>query len=439
MKPSYFKNFIRYATLNVLGMVGISCYILADTFFVANGVGADGLAALNLSIPVYSFIHGSALMLGIGGATKYTIAQSQGEHRRADLIFSNCLVTALLLSLLFVGLGLGCSTQIARLLKADSQLLPMTSSYLTIILLFAPFFMTNELLLAFVRNDGNPGIAICAMISGSVANIILDYVFIYPLQMGIFGAALATGIAPIVSMLILSLHKLRGSNQFHLRPCRLHRETIWGSILLGFPSLVTECSAGLVMIVFNTVILNLAGNIGVAAYGVIANIALVTTAIYTGLAQGIQPLVSSAYGQRDRTAISQYFRYAMWSLAISSVLLYGAMGYWTEEIAAAFNSERNQQLQTIAEQGLLLYFTSVPFTGYNVVLSSFFTSVEQPLPAHCISLLRGLILVLPMALIFSALWGLTGVWLTVPAAELASALVSYLFWKKRRTTLTPYA
>ena len=130
-QTSCLKEFARYTSLNVLGMIGLSCYILADTFFVAKGLGTSGLAALNLAIPVYSFIHGSGLMFGIGGATKFSISRKSGL---SDLIFTNTLFFAGITALLFFLAGLFLSPQITALLGADSQVAAMTQTYLKMIL-----------------------------------------------------------------------------------------------------------------------------------------------------------------------------------------------------------------------------------------------------------------------------------------------------------------
>ena len=138
------------------------------------------------------------------------------------------------------------------------------------------------------------------MLTGSFSNIILDYVFIFPLHMGIFGAVLATGLAPVISLFILSKHWITKQNQFHFvwtNPSFRLAETI---LSLGAPSFITEMASGIVMIVFNMIILRLQGNIGVAAYGVVANLSLVVISIYTGIAQGVQPILSRIYGYGER-------------------------------------------------------------------------------------------------------------------------------------------
>ena len=419
----YFREFLKYSSLNVLGMIALSCYILADTFFVSKSLGADGLAALNLAIPVYSFINGSGLMIGMGGGIKYSIAKSQGAAQRADQTFTNSAVLTAVIAACFFLTGLLASGPLALLLGADGTVYEMTRTYLQVILLFAPMFMTNNLLLCFIRNDGAPQLSMAAMITGSLSNVVLDYVFMFPFGMGIFGAVLATGMAPVISILVLSPYLFRRKNQFHLRKCRISGKLALGIFSSGLPSLITEVSSGIVMIVFNTIILGIAGNIGVAAYGVIANLSLVVMSIYTGISQGIQPLLSSGYGTGNRKKTQSVLRYALVSAVLISVVVYVCVFFGADPIAAVFNSEQNATLQSIAVTGLKIYFTACVFAGFNIILSVYFTSTENALPAHIISILRGFVVIIPMAFLLSAAAELTGVWAAFPATELIVSLI----------------
>ena len=265
----------------------------------------------------------------------------------------------------------------------------MTAVYIKVILLFAPAFILNDLMICFVRNDGNPNLSMFAMIVGSLSNVVLDYIFIFPLQMGIFGAVFATGLAPIISMLILSLHKIRKKNAFHLIKTIPSPSLAGNTLSLGLPSLITEMSSGIVIIIFNAIILRLRGNMGVAAYGVVANISLVIVAIYTGLAQGIQPIISRAHGVRDTRSTKTVLRYALTAMAGFSLLVYLIIFVQADGIINIFNSEGNTTLQQIANLGLKIYFTGGIFIGFNIILSVYYTSTEKPGPAHIISLLRG--------------------------------------------------
>ena len=413
------REFVRYSALSSCGMIAVSCYILADTFFVAQGLGTAGLAALNLAIPIYNFIHGTGLMLGMGGATKYSIHQSRGDPGGASRMFTGMLLLSVLFSIPFLLLGLFCSHGITVLLGADQAVFEMTRTYLQVLLLFAPATLVNDVLLCFVRNDGDPRLSMLATAAGSLANIVLDYIFIFPMGMGIFGAVLATGMSPVLGILILLPHCIRKKGDLRLVPCPLSPGPTASALSLGLPSLLAQLSSAVVMIAFNSIILGLEGNTGVAAYGVIANISLVVTAVYTGISQGIQPLVSTAHGQ-DRPGLI--------TLLVLSAALYLLLFLFAGPVALIFNSEGDPRLQQIAEEGLRLYFTGALFAGFNIILSMYFTSVERALPAHITSLLRGFLLILPMAFLLAACWGMTGVWLAFPLTEAVTAALGAGFY-----------
>lgn len=433
-KNTPFQDFIRYSSFSIMGMIAISCYILADTFFVAQGLGTNGLAALNLAIPTYDFIHGTGLMLGMGGATRFSILKSQNNQKGADTIFTNTVYLGIFFSIIFMLGGLFFSGSLARLLGANQNTFEMTNTYLRVMMLFSPAFIFNDIILCFVRNDGNPRLSMIATVCGSLFNVVFDYIFIFPCNMGMLGAVLATGFSPVVGLTIMSPHWLGKKRGFHFRKLVPDADSIRTNISLGFPSLLSQISAAIVMIVFNMLILGLEGNTGVAAYGVIANISLVVLSFYTGIAQGIQPLVSHSYGRKKTDGIRQFLRYAMISMVILSAVMYLILFVFADPIASAFNSEHNAKLQEIAITGLKLYFTSLVFAGFNIILSMYFTSVEKALPAQIISLLRGLILIIPIAFLFANLWDMTGVWMSFPATELVTAVVGavlYFIYKNR--------
>lgn len=425
-KPTRLREFIRNTMFSVLGMLGVSCYILADTFFVAQGMGSTGLTALNLAIPVYNFIHGTGLMLGMGGATRYSICKIRGDRKQADREYSHVVYLAALFSLLFAAAGVFGASWLTALLQADETVFELTKTYLFWLLLFSPAFILNDILLCFIRNDGEAGLPMTAMLIGSFANVILDYLFIFPMGLGIFGAVFATGLSPLISMLVLLPYFLKKRNGFHLHGMPIEPALLKNSLAIGFPSLIAQVSSGIVMIVFNLIILKLEGNTGVAAYGVIANLSLVVSAVYTGIAQGMQPLLSESYGAGEQRLSRQLLGYGMAAMAVCSVLLYGMLAVGADGVASVFNQEKDMLLQEMAVQGLKLYFTSNLFVGYNIIIAIYFSSVEKVLPAHLVSLLRGFVLTIPMVFILGGLFGMTGVWLSYPAAEGITAAVGCL-------------
>lgn len=431
-QKSYLKRFAGYSFLSVLGTLGVSCYILADTYFISKRLGANGLAALNIAIPVYNFIFGIGLMLGMGGATKFSICKNSGERKQADVIFTNTVYPAVLLGIAFALGGWFFSRPLAAFIGADAEILEMTDIYLKWLMLFSPAFIMNNVLLCFVRNDENPTLSTAAMLIGSFANIIFDYIFIFPLQMGIFGAVLATGSSPIISMIIMAGHFLTKRNTFRLRKPKMYWNMLRQECSLGFPSLIAQVASGVVMIIFNMLVFKQAGNAGIAAYGVLTNLSLVIIAVYTGISQGVQPLISESYGAGDQKHMHRGFVYSMVTVAIVSGVIYLILFTLADPVTHVFNSGNNQALQEIAVPGLKLYFSSVLFVGFNTVLGVFFTSTERTIPAHVLSLLRGLILIIPLAFLFSAWWGLSGIWLAYPVAEGTVAVMGWAVYRRMK-------
>ena len=433
-KENTLQEFGKYVSQSVLSQLGVSCYILADTYFISKGVGADGLTALNLAIPVFSVMNGCGFMLGIGSGTKYGIMKGTGNEKRGDVLFTSSLCVVTVLAVIFMLIGLLAAEPITVLVGANAEVYDMTRTYLQVILLFSPMFMINNLLGAMIRNDGNTSLAMTAMLSGCLFNIVFDYIFVFPMGLGLFGAVLATAVAPIISILILLQHFVKKKNQFRLIRVRPELRLVASAAGLGVPSLVTEVSSGLVIAVFNLLILGLAGNVGVAAYGVVANISIVVIAIYNGIAQGVQPLLSREYGRSQEKNVHRFLGWAMMLTAILAMVIYVGI-YWNADvIAMIFNSGRDMDLQRIAVEGLKIYFTACPFVGANILFAIYFAATDQAAPAQMISLLRGLIVIVPLAFIMANVAGLTGVWMTFPLTELVVCVVACGLYKKMKRT-----
>ena len=417
------SSFAKYASLSVMGMIGLSCYILADTFFVAQGLGTNGLAALNLAIPVYSTIVGTGMMTGMGAATRYSIMRSRNDSK-ADKIFTNALYIAAALAVIFEICGIFFSGNISKLLGAEGDTYELCRVYLKTLLMFSPFFLLNNISICFLRNDNAPQRSMAGMLAGSFANIVLDYIFIFPMKMGMFGAVLATCFAPIISLGVMSGFYIKKRNSFHLIRTSPDMKLISRIAATGVPALVTELSSGIVILVFNMIIMSLAGNVGVAAYGIAANIFIVVVSIYNGIAQGMQPLASKASGEGNTAVSHSYLRMALISGAVVSVIVYVCIFIFADPIAAVFNSEKGPALQEIAIQGLRLYFIGCFFAGFNVIKAAYLSAVGISAPANLISILRGFAVIIPAALAMSALWGVDGLWLSFAASEFIVSIVS---------------
>ena len=243
------------------------------------------------------------------------------------------------------------------------------------------------------------------------------------------GAALATATAPVISMLIMSVHFIKKRN--HFRPVRTRLSLIrWGDICtLGISSLVTELSSGVVIIVFNYLILGLNGNTGVAAYGILANIALVLVSIYTGIGQGVQPIVSRYSGKDGEEQRRNLRRYALATSLSFALLSYLLIAVFAVPLADLFNREHDPLLTDIASNGMRIYFVSLFFSGINIVAAAFLSSIDRPKQAFAVSILRGFVLIIPVAWLMSVLFGLTGIWMAVPVTEACVCVLTLIFLK----------
>ena len=318
------KKLRKFIFLNVFAMMGMSCYILADTFFISVANGTLGIAALNLTLPVYGLLFAIGSLIGIGSATRYSLCKMT-DNETSRLYFSN------------------------------ADILSIGTEYLQIAMLFSPFFIANYTFTAFVRNDNAPNIAMAATIFSSLFNIVFDYVFMFPMHMGMRGAALATGVSPIISIGICMIHYLSKKNtivfKWHLPSFKL----LASAASLGVVAFVGEIANSITTLVFNFILLALSGNNAVAAYGVIANIALVGTAIFNGVSQGLQPLASTSYGHGDKEDVKKILRQSLVIAVILSIVLVSAVWVFAQGLVGIFNSAQSAELAKFAVPGLRIY------------------------------------------------------------------------------------
>jgi putative MATE family efflux protein len=419
------NKFLKYVSLNILGMLGLSCYILADTVFIARGVGSNGLTALNLALPAYSFVYGVGRMIGIGSATRFSLSKPKD-------IFSLAVILDVFSAVIFVLIGIFASGFVARLLGANGETITDTAIYLKVILIFSPMFMLNNLLSSFVRNDNNPKLSMIAMITGSLSNVVLDYIFIFPFGMGMFGAALATGASPVISLIILSAHFVKKKNTFRFVKIRPSFDKIKDVCSLGVFTLISELSSGIVIIVFNMLILKLAGNIGVAAYGVVANIALVGISIFNGVGEGMQPIVSDEYGKGKVKEVGALLRYGFITALSLAIIFYGINFLFANGIVDTFNKDNSLILQKLAIKGVKTYFLGFFFLGLNVISAGFFSAIGNSKNSFLISILRGFVIIIPMAIILANVFAMDGIWFTLLVTESIVFIVSVILIVRTR-------
>ncbi|MDE6362656.1 MAG: polysaccharide biosynthesis C-terminal domain-containing protein [Lachnospiraceae bacterium] len=414
------KLFTKYVSQNILGMLGISVYILADTFFISLAEGADGITALNLVLPVYSLIFAVGAMIGVGSAIRFKILRARND-REAEMYFSNALLWALMIGILFILIGVLMPEKLVALLGGDDRIVAVGKDYTAIFMMFAPFFMWNHICNAFVRNDGAPSVAMAATLCSSLFNVVFDYVLMFPLRLGMRGAALATALSPVLGVAICSVHLLSKKSTITVRWTVPSARRLFAACQLGISAFVGEISSGVTTVVFNMIILRLAGNVGVAAYGVVANTSLVAAAVFNGVSQGSQPLLSDYYGRGQTDSVRKVVKLGVGAALGLALLILGMVCALAEPITAVFNHEENAALTAYAVTGLRLYFIGFLFAGFNIVGTGILSAVESARWAFAASISRGFVSIIVCAFVLSAALGMNGVWLAFPAAELLTA------------------
>lgn len=429
------QEFAKYVSLNILGMVGMSCYILADTYFISKAQGTMGIAALNLVLPVYNIIYGIGDMIGIGSAIRYSITKSM-KNDDPELYLFNAIVFTTLFGLLFTVVGLFAPDRLLMLLGADDAIIMTGKEYTRIFMTFGPVFMWNMVANAYCRNDGAPIVAMLSTLVSSLFNIALDYVLMFPFGMGMKGAALATALSPVLGIMICMIHFLSKKSNVKLKLCVPSFRRLLRSCQVGVAAFVGDVSAGVITMAFNYIILSIAGNTAVAAYGVIANIALVIVSVFNGLSNGSQPLISRDYGAGKYGNVKTLKNLSFIVALVLSVILYAMIFLSTDILIDIFNSENDPELYNYAHLGVRLYFIGIIFASVNIVGASFFSATNEAKNASVISVLRGFILIVLFAVILSKLFGLNGVWLSYAAGEAVTTwimLVLFLSSKRFQT------
>lgn len=419
------KLFFKYVLQNVAGMIGVSVYILADTFFISLYSGADGLTMLNLVIPIYGLMYAFGSMVGIGSAIRYALKKASGDEN-TDFYFTHALSWDLILSIPFILLGIFAPQWVLHLMGADARITEQGIQYLRIILIGSPFFMMNYAFTAFARNDNATTIAMIGSLSGSAFNIVFDYIFMFPLNMGMAGAALATALSPIVTMSVCSIHYLGKKNTIGFRWRLPSPSHLLSCCKLGVSAFIGEIASAVTTTVFNILILAMAGNIGVAAYGVIANISIVALSIFNGISQGTQPLISETYGSGKTQQTKKLLKAGLLLTLVAEIFVVAAVWILSEPLIQLFNSEGNALLVSYAQPGMKLYFSGFFIAGINLMLISYFAATDRAVLSFLSSILRGVIAIVLCAVVLSRIWGMTGIWLAFLTSELITLGITIL-------------
>lgn len=425
------KLFFHYLIPSICGTLVTSIYVLADTIIIGKGIGVDAMAALNIVLPVFSLFFGIGLLFGVGGSVLMSVCRGRGDVEEGHTYFSLAMLSTLFFCILTVLVFHFNMESIARALGGTDVTMPYIRNYLPYVVWGMPCFACSTFLQTFVRNDGAPRLSMIGVITGGVLNIILDIIFVYPLHMGMMGASVASVIGCAFTCLILLTHFFTKKNGLHFRIKAVTPRKWLRIFQTGFASFLIEMASGVVMFFFNRQLLAYIGDIGVSVYGIISNTAIIITCLANGVSQASQPIISTNYGAGFTDRIL-----SVRNLALKTVVMIASvftlLGLIIPNMFTHIFLHPTPQILGLAAVAIRLYFIAFPAVGANLYLTSYFQSTVNPGASLGLSLLRGCILSVALVYLFPLIWGVNGIWISLPAAEYLTLIVGFILLKKNK-------
>lgn len=423
------REFRRYLIPAVIGMVVSSLYNIIDGIFVGRGVGETALGAINIVFPFIMLEIAITMLIGIGGASQFSIARGRGDNETANHYFLQSFT-------LLVGIGIILNTvvllftpQVCLLLGADSELLPYAIDYIRWIAVFGILYMPGLGLSVFVRNDNAPQTELAGTLVGTVVNIVLDYLFIMKFNMGIGGAALATGIAQAISVGIFFTHFLSKKRILHFAKIRWSKADLRKILITGIPTFLMEFSQATVAFSFNLILMARIGAIAVSYYSIVMYICSISNMILIGITQGAQPVMSYRHGVGNDTIVSYIKSLASRTALISTVVIYIVVFFAGGSLAAIFVPD-NPALTGLAANMMKYYFLAFFPIGVTLIDILFFQITERSWQSILLSFLRCIGFIQLFLLVLPVAFGTVGIYLSFLCGELCHYLLARVFTKK---------
>ena len=407
-----------------------SLYSMVDGLLVSLGVNEYAMSAVNLAIPFTNALFSLAVMFAVGSSTIIAIHLAQGRKEEADGLFSQNFFLLLGVGLLISVAVFAFRDPFAKLLGADEVTLDYVKQYLLGLAPFSACFIISYNLEVLVKTDGYPKLAVISVTTGAVANCILDYIAIFWLDMGVFGAAVATGTSQLITCIIYLAHFFGPKCTFRLRKFRFDPRIYRRLIPIGLSDGVTELCNGLMILIFNRTVQKYLGADGLVTYTVIAYMNTIVINLMMGISQGSQPLVSYRYGKNDSASCKKLL-----GLGLKTALLFGAvclvgLYLFAPQVVGAYLSEASPTLVADSVVAFRQYSFSWLLVGFNVVIGGFLTALERPLPAIGISTGRGLIVQATVLVALAAVTKGAGLWFTPIFSEIAVLAMAVFFLKR---------
>ena len=422
---------LKFAFPTMVMMVFMSLYTIVDGIFVSRFVGSNALSAVNIVYPVLNLLFACGIMLSTGGSA--IVARQIGEKREQEARenFSLLAAVSVLIGIVILAFGLLFLEPLCRVLGATPVIMEDCKIYLGVLLGFGPLTMLQMFFQVFFVTAGKPGLGLVLTISGGVANMVLDYVLMGPMEMGVLGAALATGFGQAIMA-------VAGVGYFFWVKGSLHfvKAVFRGQILLqscgnGSSEMVSNLSTAVVTFLFNITILSLVGEDGVAAITIVLYGQFLFTSLYLGFSMGVGPVFSFNYGNKNHEQLKRIYKICKWFILLSSIVILGIALVFSEPIVGIFTGEENHTYE-LAVEGFFLFSFNYLFAGINIFASALFTALSNGKISAIISFCRTFVFIVASIVLLPMIMGIAGVWLAVPLAELITLFISAGYLKGQK-------
>lgn len=433
IKPMYFK----YLTAAFGSALISSIYGVVDMAMVGQYQGPDGTAALAVVSPVWNIIYSLGLLMGIGGFVLFSTVRGESEQNRkkSNEYFTAALIGVMILAIITWMAVIFFDRQFLLLFGAEETLLPLARRYLVPVKFVVPSFLLTQLMAAFLRNDGNPGLATRAVLFGGIFNVFGDYFFVFILNMGIMGAGLATALGSVCSLVIMLTHFRSAKNTLRLeKPKRLFLMLKTISVT-GFSTFFIDVAMGILTMLFNRQILKYLGTDALSVYGIIINISTFVQCCAYSIGQASQPIISTNFGAGRGERIRQILKYAL-ETAVVFGLVWTALAELVPNVFVRIFMTPTDEILAIAPGIIRSYGLSFLLLPFNIFSTYYFQALMKPAASFIVSVARGALISGILIYILPAVAGADAIWFSMPLTELIVAIyVTVMMMKYTKETL----
>ena len=430
------KLLIKYSVPAIIGMMVNALYNVVDRMFIGNipGVGPMAITGLGVTMPIMTIILAFGMLVGIGATTNISIKLGQGKREEAEHIVGNSITLALIIGIILTVVGTIFSDSILKVFGASESTLIYAKSYMSIILLGTIFSISAMVFNNIIRGDGNPKLSAIIMAAGCATNIVLDAVLIFGFNMGIQGAALATIASQGLTAIWGFSYYLKGKSNLKFKKSSLKLDMNIVKIIfaIGSAPFVMQLATSLVQVISNNALRNYGSDLAIGAMATISSIVMIFLMPSFGLVQGMQPIVGFNYGAKNYDRAIKTFKLSLLSSSVFFIVGALLIQFVPQVLVGMFN--RDPQLMDITVNGLRKYAFALPIIGISIVGTNYIQSSGKAKVAMVLSLLRQVIILIPMILILPKFLGLNGVWFAQPTADIiASAITAIVLIKEIRS------